>query len=84
MGEPAPYVLCRRPSLLRSPDKGVACHKMGAETWYERRLAQGLESGLEAGDRHASHRRQPAARRDRQGHRRLQWLQLPFEHLESV
>ena len=35
VGPLAPCVLCGRPSLLRSPDKGVPCHKMCAEEWHE-------------------------------------------------
>lgn len=33
VADPAPCVLCQKPALLRSPDKGVPCHKTCAERW---------------------------------------------------
>ena len=36
VGDPAPCVLCGTPALMRSPDKGVPCHKTCAERWHER------------------------------------------------
>ena len=33
IGSPAQCVLCGKPALLRSPGKGVPCHKTCAETW---------------------------------------------------
>lgn len=34
---PKPCVLCGRPALLRSPDKGVPCHKVCADAWTAQR-----------------------------------------------
>jgi hypothetical protein len=33
--EAKPCVLCGKPTILRSPDKGVPCHKTCAEKWLE-------------------------------------------------
>ena len=35
--DPAPCVLCGKPALMRSPDRGVPCHKTCAERWYAER-----------------------------------------------
>lgn len=34
VAEAAPCVLCGQPARLRSPGKGVPCHKACAEAWY--------------------------------------------------
>jgi len=35
VASPAPCVLCGKPALLRSPHKGVPCHKTCAEIWLD-------------------------------------------------
>ncbi len=40
VASPAPCVLCGKPALLRSPGKGVPCHKTCAETWQTSRAQQ--------------------------------------------
>lgn len=37
VGDLQPCVLCKKPALLRSPDKQVPCHKVCAEKWTEQR-----------------------------------------------
>lgn len=53
IGDPAPCVLCHRPALCRSPDKGVPCHKTCAEAWIDarqREAEQAAETGAELFD----------------------------------
>jgi hypothetical protein len=33
VADPEPCVICGKPALLRSPDKGRPCHKTCAEDW---------------------------------------------------
>ena len=40
IGPLAPCVLCGKPSLLRSPDKQVPCHKTCAEHWLANHPSQ--------------------------------------------
>lgn len=40
VGDPQPCVLCGRPALMRSPEKGVPCHKVCAERWYATRSGE--------------------------------------------
>ena len=37
IGDPAPCVLCKVPTILRSP-KGKPCHKVCAERWLDRQV----------------------------------------------
>jgi hypothetical protein len=37
--EPEPCVICGRGAYMRSPDKGVPCHKTCAERWLADREA---------------------------------------------
>lgn len=43
VGDPAPCVICHRPALCRSPDRGVPCHKACAEAWLDAHQAAEVE-----------------------------------------